>query len=149
MPSELIGVCIDWEGKALPYCWCSRLSVWLSSMPPVMKSQSHNHIDNQYFCHTEMKKHWPWHFNLLRPSNTYICISDLTIIVSDKVLSPGRRQAIIWITVGMLLIGKNFSEIIMEIHTSTLKKMQLKMLSVKRWPFCLSLNVLTLWDLVM
>ena len=45
----------------------------------------------------------------------HICISKLTIIVSDNGLSPGRRQAIIWISAGILLIrtlGTDFSEIL-------------------------------------
>ena len=45
----------------------------------------------------------------------------------------------------MLLIeslGTNFSEILIEIHIFSFKKMQLKMLSGKWRPFCLSLNVL-------
>ena len=33
---------------------------------------------------------------LLRPSDTYICVSDLTFIASDNGLAPGQRQAIIW-----------------------------------------------------
>ena len=36
---------------------------------------------------------------------THICVSKLTIIGSDNGLSPGRRQAIIWINAGILLIG--------------------------------------------
>ena len=43
---------------------------------------------------------------------TLICVSKLTIIGSDNGLSPGRRQAIIWINAGILLIGPlgtNFS----------------------------------------
>ena len=37
-------------------------------------------------------------FNSLGPSRvTHICISNLTIIVSDNGFSPGRRQASIWI----------------------------------------------------
>ena len=41
-------------------------------------------------------------------------INELTIIVSDNVLSPGRRQAIIWTNDGILLtrpLETNFSEI--------------------------------------
>ena len=44
---------------------------------------------------------------------THICITKLTIIGSDKGLSPGRRQAIIWTNAGILLItplGTNFNE---------------------------------------
>ena len=46
---------------------------------------------------------------------TQICVSKKSIIGSDKGLSPGRRQAIIWTTAGILLIGSlwtNFSEIL-------------------------------------
>ena len=77
---------------------------------------------------------------------THICISKLTIIGSDNGLSPGRRQAIIWTNAGILLIwtlGTNFSEILIEIYTFSLKKMHLKMSSGKWRPFCLGLNVLT------
>ena len=63
---------------------------------------------------------------------THMCVSELTIIGSDIGLSPGRRQAIIWTNAGILLIwhlGTNFSEISIEIHTFSLKKMHLKMSS--------------------
>ena len=36
---------------------------------------------------------------------THICVSKLTIIGSNNGLSPDRRQAIIWINAGLLLIG--------------------------------------------
>ena len=68
---------------------------------------------------------------------THICVDKLTTIVSDNDLSPGRRQAIIWNNSGILLIGHlwtNFSEILIEIHTFSLKKMRFKMSSAKwRW----------------
>ena len=76
---------------------------------------------------------------------THICVGYLTIIGSDNGLSPGRHQAIIWITAGILLIGPlgvNFSEILIEIKTFSFKKMRLKVSSAKRRPFCLGLNVL-------
>ena len=44
----------------------------------------------------------------------HICVDKLTIIGSDSGLSPGRRQAIIWTSAGILLIrhiGTNISEI--------------------------------------
>ena len=78
----------------------------------------------------------------------HICVSKLTSTVSDNGLSPGRRQAIIWTNAGILLIGPlgtNFSEILIGIRTFWLKKMRLKMLSGKWRPFCLSLNVLTIY----
>ena len=76
---------------------------------------------------------------------THICVRKLTITGSDNGLSPGRRQAIIWINVGILLIrtlGTNFSEILSEIHAFSFKKMHLKMSSAKWRPFSLGLNVL-------
>ena len=75
---------------------------------------------------------------------THICVSKLNIIGSDNGLSPGRRQAIIWTNVGILLIGPlgtNFSEMLIEIHTFSFKKIHLKM-SGKWRPFCHGLNVL-------
>ena len=55
---------------------------------------------------------------------THICVSNLTIIGSDNGLSPGRRQAITWTNVGILLIGPlgtKFSEMLIEIHTFSFK----------------------------
>ena len=54
---------------------------------------------------------------------------------------------ILWISTnaGILLIGPlgtNLSEIVIEIHTFSFKKMHLKMSSGKWRPFCLGLNVL-------
>ena len=69
----------------------------------------------------------------------------------DNGLSPERRQAIIWTNAGILLIGPlgtNFSEILIEIYTFSFKKRHLKMSSGKWRPFCLGLNVLTHWCLV-
>ena len=65
---------------------------------------------------------------------THICIRKLNIIGSDNGLSPGRRQAIILINAALLLIwplGTNFSEMLIEIHIFTFKKMHLKMSSAK------------------
>ena len=76
---------------------------------------------------------------------TYICISNVTIIGSDNGLSSCRCQAIIWTNAGILSIGPlrtNFNEILIEIHTFSLKKMHLKMLSGNWQPFCLGLNEL-------
>ena len=76
---------------------------------------------------------------------THICVSKLTIIGSDNGLSPGRRQAIIWTNAGILLIGTlgtNFSEILIECHSFSFKKMHMNMSSGKWRPSCLSLNML-------
>ena len=86
----------------------------------------------------------PW-VNSLRPGEAYICVSKLASIISDNGLSPGRHQAIIWTNAGILLIGPlgtNVSEILIEIHTFSFKKMHFKMSSGKWRPFCLGLNVL-------
>ena len=68
----------------------------------------------------------------------HICVGKLIIIGSDNSLSPGRRQAIIWTSAGILLIwilGTNCSEILSEIHAFPCKKMHLKMSSAKWRPF--------------
>ena len=76
---------------------------------------------------------------------THICVDKLTIIGSDNGLSPGRRQAIIWTSAGILLIrtlGTNFSEILGEIHSFSFSKIHLKMSSAKWRLFGLGLNEL-------
>ena len=80
---------------------------------------------------------------------THICVSNLTIIGSDKGLSPSRRQAIIWTNDGILLIetlGTHFSEILIEIQTFSFWKNRLKVSSGKWRPFCLGLNELSEWS---
>ena len=77
---------------------------------------------------------------------THICVSKLTIIGSDNGFSPGRRQAIIWTNAWIWLIrtlGTNFSEILNEIHTSSFRKMHVKMSPAKWRLFCLGLNEIT------
>ena len=76
---------------------------------------------------------------------THLCVSKLTSIAPDNGSSPRRRQAIIWNNAWILLIGtlgKNFSEIFIEIQTFSLMKIRLKMSSAKCRPICLGLNVL-------
>ena len=92
-------------------------------------------------CHNELT-HWG--------RVTHICVGKLTIIGSDNGLSPGRHQAIIWTSSGILLIGPlgtNFSQILIAIETFSFKKMHLKISSAKWRPFSLGLNVLTHWGL--
>ena len=82
----------------------------------------------------------------------HMFVGNLTIVGSDKFLLPYLHQAIIWTNTALLQIRTccdivNFtltnggSEILSEIHTTSLKKMQLKLSSEQ--PFCLGLNVLT------
>ena len=76
---------------------------------------------------------------------THIFVNKLTIIGSDNGLSPDRRQAIIWTKAGTLLtghLGANFSEILIQIHKFSFKKMHLKISSGKWRPFCFGLYVL-------
>ena len=66
------------------------------------------------------------------------CVSNVTIIGSDNGFSPGWCQAIIWTSIGILLIGTirtNCSEILLEIHIFSFRKMRLKRSSAKWWPF--------------
>ena len=76
----------------------------------------------------------------------HICISKFTTIGSDDGLLSVYCQAIIWTNAGILLIeslGTQFSEIVIKIHIYAVQKMLLKMSSVKWWPFCFGINVLT------
>ena len=73
----------------------------------------------------------------------YVSVSQ-AIIRSDNGVSPGQHHAIIWTSAEILLIEPletNFSEILIQIQTFSLKKMHLKLPSAKWRPFCLSLNV--------
>ena len=77
---------------------------------------------------------------------THICVSELTAIGSDNCFSPGRRQVIIRTNAETLLIGHprtNLSEILIEIHTFSFKKVHFKMWSAKWRPFRRGLSVLT------
>ena len=79
--------------------------------------------------------------NSLRPV-THKCVGNLTIIGSDNGLSPGRCQTIIWTNAVILLIEPlrtYFREMLTEIQPFSFKKMDVKMSSAKRRPFCLGL----------
>ena len=98
-----------------------------------------------------------WNLYIFCHLNSLSCvkhtgISKRPIIGSDDDLSPGRRQAIIRTNAGILLIrafGTNFSEILSKIHTFSFKEMHFKMSSAKWRPFCLGLNVLTMYTHVL
>ena len=102
-----------------------------------------NNVDQYPWCHVMSLGHNELtHWGRV----THICVNKLAIIGSDNGLSPGRRQAIIWTSARILLIGPlgtNFSEILIEIYTFSVKKMHLKMLSGKWRPFCLGHNELS------
>ena len=68
---------------------------------------------------------------------------NLSYLVDDNGLSPGRRQTIIWTNNVILLIwsfGTKFSDIIIEIHIFSFEKRHLNMSSAKCRTFCLGLN---------
>ena len=75
------------------------------------------------------------HINSLRQSDAYICVDNLISIGSDNGLAPGRRQAIIRASAGIVLIGPIGSEVLMTIHTFSFMKMHLKMSPGKWRPF--------------
>ena len=100
------------------------------------------HLSLWYF--TTKTKEWLEDFSLTHWGRvTHICVGKLTIFGSDNGLSPERRQANIWTNAGILLIGPlvtNFSEILIEIQTFSLKKIRSKMSSVKWCSFRLGFN---------
>ena len=115
--------------------WCQNISTENSMVWHLME------IINDKLTSLQVPSYYLTH----RGWATHICISNLTIIGSDNGLSPGQCQAIFWTNAGILLIwplGTNFGEMIIEIHAFSFKKMYLTMSSVKRWPFCPSLNQL-------
>ena len=77
--------------------------------------------------------------------DTHICVSKLTIIVSDNGLSPGRRQAINWNN-DILLIrpsATKFNEILIEIHTFFIQEHPVhngiwKMAAILSMPLCVN-----------
>ena len=115
-------------------------------------------IDNSEFSFeckimSSMWFSWPWICSISTHWGrvTHICVSNPTIIGSDNGLSPSRCQAIIWTNAGILLIrplGTNFSEILIEIHIFSFKKMHFKWSSGKWQPFCPGLNVLNVAQLI-
>ena len=111
---------------------------------------------------------WSWFFNVYIPTTwtvmkksieifamgmilihwsrvTHICVNNRNIIGSDNDWSPGRRPALISTNAWIFLIWTpttNFSEILIESHTSSFKKVHFKISSGKWRPFCPGLNVL-------
>ena len=76
----------------------------------------------------------------------HICVRELGSIVSDKGLSPVRRQAITWTSADLLpigLFGSMVSEMLIEILIFSFENMHLNMSFAKWWPFCSGGNELT------
>ena len=117
-------ICVDWTSFNF-VCWWRPLFCTVKNVQDaiaIVKKEIKSMVD------------WLTHWGRV----THICVGKLTIISSYNGLSPGRRQAIIWTSAGIVLIGPlgtNFSEILIEINTFSLKKMHLKMSSGKWRPF--------------
>ena len=123
------------------YLWFGILSIlsslsttkaWTPSVPPRLlpKQQMHH-------CQVTLRKliHWS--------RVTHICIGNLTIIGSNNVLVPGRRQAIISTIDGTLLMGQlgiYLCDILIKIQIFGVKKAHLKMSAAKWQTFCLILR---------
>ena len=115
------------------------LSLWDETWPPI------EHVTPG--CHP-IGHYWDYYSAALSLTHwgqvTHICIGKLISNGSHNGLSPGWRQDI-WTSAGILLISPletNFSEISIEIHTFSLKKMHWKMSSEKWQSSCSSFNVL-------
>ena len=85
---------------------------------------------------------WPmvWIYQIVTGVTSVVGVPSTHLVVSDDGLALSR-----WTNVGILSIGPlgtNFSENLIVLQTFSFKKTHLKMLSGKRRPFCLSLNVL-------
>ena len=116
---------------------------WMRIMPSINNRACNLHvIAVSEICPQFISTHWG--------PVMYICVSKLIIIGSDNGLLPGRHQAIIWTNAGILFIGPmgtNFNEIVIESYIFSSKKMHLKMPSGKWQPSCLSLNVISHWQM--
>ena len=142
----IIASCVNWAHVFVPLipekCRGRYFTKdWLLLWMPVFRDAISQTPFSNAFSWMKMYELWLTHWGRV----THICVGNLTIIGSDNGLSPGRRQAITWTNVGILLIGPlgtNFSEILSEIHTFSFKKMRLKVSSAKWRPCCLGLNVL-------
>ena len=69
----------------------------------------------------------------------------LWLMGCSSYVSTDSCQAIIWTSAGTLFIGPlgtDFNELLNKIQWFSVKKMNLKMLFAKFWPFCLCLTVL-------
>ena len=141
--------CHQASSHYLSQCWPSVATCHDDSTHWDMKKMA-NILQTTFSNASSLEKIWAFQMETYLTHwgrETHICVGKLTIIASDNGLLPGRRQAIIWTNAGILLIGPlgtNFNEILIEIHTISSKKMHLKM-SAKWHPFCLGLNVLSLF----
>ena len=85
-----------------------------------------------------------WWFSILKlieaKWRTYASVI-ITRIGPDNGLSPRRRQAIVWTNAWILStgpLGTNFSEILIEFQSFSVRKMHLKMVAILSWPQCVN-----------
>ena len=113
-------VAIWWPGTELqPNEISNKFELWVNKLYSEIETGLLT-TDGNYQCHSHSDFRL---LNSLRPSD--VCVSKLTITDSKNGLSPGQCQAIIWTNAGILLIwplGTNFREILIKIHTFSLKK---------------------------
>ena len=81
----------DWAIQHQAKTWPNSPSLWSAGIQP---TRPHCHLP---FAPGSSDIHWG--------RVTHVCVDELTIIVWDNCLSPGRRQAIIWTNAGISLIG--------------------------------------------
>ena len=77
------------------------VSTLMCSKPFIQGQRFHAYVPMQSVYQSARPKITLTHWSRV----TYICVNDLTNIGSDNGLAPGRRQAIIWTTAGILVIG--------------------------------------------
>ena len=79
---------------------------------------------------------------------THICVNKLTTISSDNGLPPGRRQAIIWTSAGILLTSFDaWGQNSMKYQSKFIYSHSRKCIwTAKCRPFCPSLNVLRVFE---
>ena len=141
--------CLNWcQSKGLCFLGCVTLRVKLLSPDSIWQYQHRNsycgdmmtvklsylHNRNSYTGKMASLSHWG--------QVMHICIGNLTIIGSDKGLSPARHQC--WLIVNWTLGNKfllNFHQNTMIfIQENTLKNGIWKMASILCWPQCLILS---------
>ena len=72
---------------------------------------------------------------------THICVSKITIIGSYNGLSPGRHQAIIWTSVGILLIGPSKTKLHPNLYIFIQENGVWKMVAILSRPQCVNCNL--------
>ena len=104
---------MDSDFHAVPCYWSFRMEYW-PGWPLVLAFINNSSgywaillLSSPYLVHSG---HWSTDAGIVNLLTlwgrvTHICVSKLTIIASDNGLSPYRRQAINWTSVGILLIG--------------------------------------------